>query len=44
MKALVYETSGRAPWIVRNRYGRRTIGLAVKVGRRHLLSVVWRKP
>lgn len=43
MRAVVYETSDRAPWFVWNRYDR-IIGAAVRVGPRRLLSVVWRKP
>lgn len=40
----VYGTAELAPWFTWNRYGSKTIGAAVRVGRRRLLSVVWTKP
>jgi hypothetical protein len=44
MRVLVYTTANRPPFIVPNRYPGGLIGIGIRVGRRRLLSIVWRKP
>lgn len=46
LHAIVYRTAFPAPWVAWNRYDcdPRPIGIALRVGRRRLLSIVWRRP
>lgn len=45
-RVLVYRTAFAAPWVQWNRYDcdPHPIGIALRIGKRHLLSIVWRKP
>lgn len=44
VRVVVYTTAERPPLVVPNRYPSGLIGVAIRVGRRRLLSIVWRKP
>ncbi len=42
--AVVYTTAARAPWVKLNRYPGVVIGVALKAGRRRVLSILWGRP
>jgi hypothetical protein len=44
MRAVIYTTADRPSFIVPNRYPSGLIGVAIRIGRRRLLSIVWRNP